>query len=104
MGVAARNVVYYLCSARLVPLPIRRPSARAVDCEVIVDSVEAQARATIAAALIVSGAVEIPTIPPGSQRVPDAAGERLRELTDYVYRLITVDEPQGTSDHRELDR
>jgi hypothetical protein len=69
-----------------------------------VDSLEAQARATIAAALIVSGAVEIPTIPPGRQRVPDAAGERLRELTDYVYRLITTDEPQEARDFGELDR
>jgi hypothetical protein len=69
-----------------------------------VDSLEAQARATIAAALIVRGAVEIPTIPRGSQRVPDAAGERLRELTDYVYRLITTDEPEEASDDREVDR
>jgi hypothetical protein len=103
-GVVARNVVYYLCAARLVPLRIRRPSARAADNEVIVDSLEAQARATIAAALIVSGAVEIPTIPSGSQRVPDAAGERLRGLTDYVYRLVTIDEPQEANDHREVDR
>jgi hypothetical protein len=57
------------------------------------DPLEAQARATIAAALIVSGAVEIPTIPSPGQRMPDAAGVRLRELTDYVYRLLTADEP-----------
>jgi hypothetical protein len=57
------------------------------------DSVEAQARAIIAAALIVRGAVEIPAIPSGSQHVPDPAGVRLRELTDYVYRLLTIDEP-----------
>jgi hypothetical protein len=56
------------------------------------DSVEAQARATIAAALIVRGAVEIPVMPSGSQRMPDSAGVRLRELTDYVYRLLTRDE------------
>jgi hypothetical protein len=55
------------------------------------DPVEAQARAIIAAALIVRGAVEIPAMPSGSQRGPDAAGVRLRDLTDYVYRLLTID-------------
>ena len=57
------------------------------------DPVEAQSRAIIAAALIVRGAVEIPSMPTASQRVPDAAGLRLRELTDYVYRLVTTDQP-----------
>ena len=52
---------------------------------------EAHARAIIAAALIVRGAVEVPAIPSGGQRRPDEAGVRLRELTDYVYRLITID-------------
>jgi hypothetical protein len=56
------------------------------------DSVEAQARAIIAAALIVRGAVEIPSMPSGSESAPDAAGVRLRELTDYVYRLVTTAE------------
>ena len=55
------------------------------------DPLEAQARVTIAAALIVRGAVEIPTLPSPGQRMPDAAGVRLRELTDYVYRLVTTD-------------
>jgi hypothetical protein len=55
--------------------------------------VEGQAKAIIAAALIIRGAVEIPAIPPDSQHMPDAAGMRLRELTDYVYRLLTTDEP-----------
>ena len=58
------------------------------------DPGEAQARVIIAAALIVRGAVEVPAMPSGSERVPDAAGVRLRELTDYVYRLLTIDEPQ----------
>lgn len=58
------------------------------------DPMEAQAKAIIAAALIVRGAVEVPAIPSGSERVPDPAGVRLRELTDYVYRLVTIDEPQ----------
>jgi hypothetical protein len=63
--------------------------------EVIMDPVEGQAKAIIAAALIVRGAVEVPAIPSsGSQHVPDAAGIRLRELTDYVYRLLTTGGPQ----------
>lgn len=57
--------------------------------------VEAQARAIIAAALIVRGAVEVPALPSDGQRTPDAAGVRLRELTDYLYRLVTTDEPAG---------
>ena len=57
------------------------------------DPMERQARAIIAAALIVRGAVEVPAIPTGTQRVPDAGGMRLRELTDYVYRLLTTDQP-----------
>ena len=56
------------------------------------DPVEAQARAIIAAALIVRGAVEVPAMPSGSQRGPDVAGVRLRELTDYLYRLLSMDE------------
>lgn len=54
------------------------------------DPLEAQARAIIAAALISRGAVEVPAIPTGHQRAPDAAGMRLRELTDYVYRILTT--------------
>ena len=58
------------------------------------DSSEAQARAIIAAALIVRGAVEVPSIPPYDNQLPDAAGLRLRELTEYLYRLITTDGPR----------
>ncbi len=57
------------------------------------DPLEAQARAIIAAALIVRGAVEIPTLPSAGQRLPDSAGVRLRELTDYVFQLLLKDEP-----------
>jgi len=57
------------------------------------DPLEAQARAIIAAALIVRGAVEIPTLPSAGQRLPDSAGVRLRELTDYVFRLLLKEEP-----------
>jgi hypothetical protein len=56
------------------------------------DASEAQARATIAAALIVREAVEVPSLPRADQRLPDAAGMRLRELTEYVYRLVTTDD------------
>lgn len=56
------------------------------------DPLEAQAKAVIAAALIVRGAVEVPAAPTDG-RLPDRAGVRLRELTDYVYRLITMGEP-----------
>ena len=58
------------------------------------DPSEAHAKATIAAALIMRGAVEVPSIPSRGERLPDAAGLRLRELTDYVYRLLTVEGPE----------
>lgn len=50
---------------------------------------EIQAKATIAAALIVSHAVEIPTIPTSGDWSHDSAAIRLRDLTDYVYQMIT---------------
>ena len=52
------------------------------------------ARVMLAAALIVRGAVEVPSLPSGERPVPDAAGLRLRELTDYLYRLITTADPE----------
>jgi hypothetical protein len=61
------------------------------------DPMELQAKAIIAAALIVRGVVEVPAIPSGIQREPDPAGVRLRELTDHVYRLLTIDEPHGAT-------
>ena len=58
-----------------------------------VETGEAQAKASIAAALIVRGVVEVPAIPrPGE--LPDEAGVRLRELTDYIYGLVTMRIPQ----------
>jgi hypothetical protein len=51
---------------------------------------EIQARATIAAALIMSRAVEIPTIPTSGDWSQDVAAGRLRDLTDYVYQMITI--------------
>ena len=62
-------------------------------CTPNMDPLEAQAKAIIAAALIVRGAVEVPSVPSGGQRLPDGAGMRLRELTDYVYRLLTTEHP-----------
>jgi hypothetical protein len=53
------------------------------------DPAEIQARATIAAALIVSRAVELPTIPSNRDWSSDTAALRLRDLTDYVYQMIT---------------
>jgi len=50
---------------------------------------EIQARATIAAALIVSRAVEVPAIPLSGNWAQDSAALRLRDLTDYVYQMIT---------------
>jgi hypothetical protein len=53
------------------------------------DSSEILARATIAAALIVARAVEVPTIPTSGNWSQDAAALRLRDLTDYVLQMIT---------------
>ena len=53
------------------------------------DAVEIQAKATIAAALITSHAVDVPSIPARGQWAQDAASLRLRDLTDYVYQMIT---------------
>ena len=52
------------------------------------DPNELQARAAIAAALINSHAVEIPTIPISGDWSHDTAALRLRDLTDYVYQMI----------------
>jgi len=53
------------------------------------DATEIQAKAAIAAALIASHAVEIPSIPKASHAAPDPAAIRLRDLTEYVYSAIT---------------
>ena len=55
------------------------------------DTIEIQAKAMIAAALITSRAVEVPSIPSSGGWAQDSAGMRLRELTDYVYQMITKD-------------
>jgi hypothetical protein len=53
------------------------------------DPTEIQIRATIAAALIVSHAVEVPTIPIKGDWAGDVAAVRLHDLTDYVYKVIS---------------
>ena len=50
---------------------------------------ELQARATIAAALIMSRAVELPSIPTSGDWSKNPAAVRLRDLTDYVFQMIT---------------
>ena len=57
------------------------------------DASEIQARATIAAALIVSRAVEVPRIPANGQAAKDTAAVRLRDLTDYIYKILTTPKP-----------
>jgi hypothetical protein len=53
------------------------------------DPSEIQARATIAAALIMSRAVEVPSIPTSGEWSKDTSALRLRDLTDYVYQMLT---------------
>jgi hypothetical protein len=54
------------------------------------DAAEIQAKATIAAALIVSRAVEVPRVPGTAQAAHDDSAMRLRDLTEYVYRILTT--------------
>lgn len=54
------------------------------------DPAEIQARAIIAAALIMSRAVEVPTMPSTGHWSHDDSAIRLRDLTDYVYQMITL--------------
>ena len=52
------------------------------------EAAEIHAKA-IAAALIMNHAVEVPTVPTSGDWSKDAAALRLRDLTDYVYQMIT---------------
>jgi hypothetical protein len=54
------------------------------------DPIEIQAKAMIASALITSRAVEVPSIPASGHWSHDVAAMRLRDLTDYVYQMITI--------------
>jgi hypothetical protein len=58
------------------------------------ESTEIQARATIVAALIIARAVEVPNIPTRGDWSKDSAALRLRDLTDYVYQMITSAQPR----------
>lgn len=60
------------------------------------DATEIQAKAAIAAALIVSRAVEVPNIPTTGEWWTDASAIRLRDLTEYVYEAITGPRPPTT--------
>jgi hypothetical protein len=55
---------------------------------------EIQARATIAAALILTRAVEVPSIPTSGDWSKDTAAVRLRDLTDYVFQMIMSPHPR----------
>ena len=55
---------------------------------------EVQARAIIAAALITTRAVEVPTIPTSGDWSRDTPALRLRDLTDYIYQMITTSQPR----------
>jgi hypothetical protein len=57
----------------------------------MMDPAEVHAKATIAAALIIRAAVEVPSIPANGDWRGDAAAMRLRNLTDYVYQAITAE-------------
>jgi hypothetical protein len=57
--------------------------------EQAMEPTEIHAKATIAAALIMSRAAEVPTIPTSGDWSKDSAALRLRDLTDYVYQMIT---------------
>jgi hypothetical protein len=58
------------------------------------DHIEAQSRAIIASALIVSGAIAVPS---AGATLSHSEGLRLRELTDHVYRLLTRERLSGTA-------
>ena len=53
------------------------------------DAFDIQGRPTIAAALIMSRAVEVPSIPTSADWSQDTAALRLRDRTDYAYQMIT---------------
>jgi hypothetical protein len=61
---------------------------------IVMEPTEIQARATIVAALIMARAVEVPSIPTRGDWSKDSAALRLRDLTDYVYQMITSPLPR----------
>jgi hypothetical protein len=77
---------------RLRNVTALKGEARGAD--ILMEPAEIQARATIAAALIVTRAVEVPSIPTRGDWSKDSAALRLRDLTDYVYQMITNPPPR----------
>src|SRR5689334_7189025 len=61
---------------------------------------DAVARATMAAALIINRAVELPSIPSSGAWALNAATVRLRDLTDDVYQIITKSKRTRTDGSR----
>ena len=61
--------------------------------DISTEPAEIQALATIAAALIVTRAVEVPSIPTRGDWSKDSAAFVAR-LTDYVYQIITNPPPR----------
>jgi hypothetical protein len=72
--------------------PVPNPGTEAMPVQM--DPAELHARATIAAALIMARAVEVPTIPTRGDWSKDSAALRLRDLTDYIYQMITSPSPR----------
>lgn len=61
------------------------------------DPAELHARTILAAALIASRSVEIPsTVPDNGRWTDDPAAVRLRDLTDYLYQVLAAD-PGGSN-------
>jgi hypothetical protein len=52
------------------------------------DAAEIQAKAALAAALIVSRAVEVPNMPERGCWLDDPVATRLREMTEYLYQIV----------------
>jgi hypothetical protein len=62
------------------------------------DPSELQARATLAAALISSRAVEVPTtLPHSGSWTDDPVAVRLRDVTDYLYQVLSTNIADGTN-------
>jgi hypothetical protein len=62
------------------------------------DRSELLARATLAAALIASRSVEIPsTVPESGRWRDDPVAVRLRDLTDYLYQVLAADPAEATN-------
>ena len=62
-----------------------------VRSRMVMDPAELLARATLAGALIMSRAVEIPSVVPHSGTwTDDPAAVRLRDLTDYLYQVLAA--------------